>query len=164
MVRFLLLSVTALLVLMVLSTKWRWLFKGAVIASVGLLATLSWMIFLTGNPVIFKGDLEPWWGRTPYREILLFTTMVVGMAAKYLWDLIEIRRAANAKRSPGEAKVGINFDAWDFVQPLLVAALVFAGVVATVKDFNATAYLFSFQNGFFWQAVLKQRQLAPKNG
>jgi hypothetical protein len=96
--------------------------------------------------------------QSPWKEIIAFVTMVLGMNAKYLWDLTDARKQKNAKLKPGETKHGLGFDAWDFVQPLLVAGIVFGTILETIKQLNATTLIFSFQNGFFWQTIFKKHR------
>jgi hypothetical protein len=90
-------------------------------------------------------------------ELVLFATMVLGMSAKYLWDQIELRKKKNETLSPGTPKHGLEFDFWDFLQPLLVAGIIFAAVIQISNELNLTSGLFSFQNGFFWQTVIRRR-------
>jgi hypothetical protein len=123
------------------------------LATGAVVAALLW----SDNGVVFEGGSQLFWTRSPWKELLLFLAMVLGMTSKYLWDLIEVRRSKNAVLRPDEPKVGIEFDVWDFVQPLLVSALVFVSVLSTIKDVTLMSFLFSFQNGFFWQSVLKQK-------
>jgi hypothetical protein len=90
-------------------------------------------------------------------ELVLFATMILGMSAKYLWDQIESRRKKNENLPPGAPKHRLEFDFWDFVQPLLVAGIIFAAVIQISSELNLTSGLFSFQNGFFWQTVIRRR-------
>jgi hypothetical protein len=114
--------------------------------------------------VVLKGPgQEHFWQRTPLKEFLLFLVMCLGMAAKYLWDLIEIRRSRNANLSQGERKHGIAFDPWEFAQPLLISAIVFGTVLNVVEAINPSAFVFSFQNGFFWQTIFK-KNAEPQSG
>jgi hypothetical protein len=160
MALFLSISGMVVLVLAALGSQWRLRWKIATVLMVSALSVGLIAIFLGHQLVIIRGESEPIWAQSPWKELLLFLAMLLGMTAKCLWDLIEVRRCKNASRREGEPKIGIEFDFWDFVQPLLVAAMVFAGVIAAVKGFSATSFLFSFQNGFFWQAVLKQKSFA----
>src|ERR1041385_2510443 len=47
--------------------------------------------FLIEQPILM-GPEHSWIQRTPWRESLSFFVMRLGMASKYLWDLIEVRR------------------------------------------------------------------------
>jgi len=92
--------------------------------------------------------------RSPWRELLLFGVMVLGMAGKYFWDLIERRR--ESRRAKGSRSPKLQFDWLDFLQPLLISGIVFAGVLREGPHEAVGSVLFSFQNGFFWQTVLKR--------
>jgi hypothetical protein len=157
---FLSLSVLLLLVLLVLSIRAAIVWKKVAALTLAVIGTLTIAIFFSGNSApLSRGPEIPVWQRSPLHELLLFAAMLLGMSSKYLWDLIEVRRTRNLSRKPDEPKVRLEFDFWDFVQPLLVAALVFAAVLAATSETKATSFLFSFQNGFFWQAVLKQKTI-----
>jgi hypothetical protein len=140
---FLLLSLTTRL------KGWR-----RIITVVALIAMVFMLLILWHDDVILRGS-RSWWRTSPFKEILLFAAMVGGMSAKYLWDLIEVRRS-KMKTLKGQ-NVPLGFDGWDFFQPLLVAGIVFSGVLATLKEMDAPTVLLSFQNGFFWQTVLKRK-------
>jgi hypothetical protein len=88
---------------------------------------------------------------------VLFVVLLLGMNAKYLWDLIEERQKQNAKLLPGSARVGLAFDFWDFVKPLLVAAIVFEAVAGVQHTLSRAVLVGSFQNGFFWQTVFQKK-------
>jgi hypothetical protein len=103
-------------------------------------------------PTLGPGTRQTWWV-----EAILFVVLLLGMTAKYLWDLIEARNERNAKRPPGEAKVGLDFDFWDFAKPLLVSVIVFAAVTGLEYKLSKTALINSFQNGFFWQTIFKKK-------
>lgn len=132
--------------------------KFRILALLGSAISLSVLAYLllAEKPVLMGPEI-PWYTDTPWKQVLSFGAMLCGMGAKYLWDLIEIRRNKNSKLATGEPRHTLEFDAWDFVQPLLVAGIVFSGVLAAQREMNLTGFLFSFQNGFFWQSVLKTK-------
>jgi len=157
---FLSLSVLLLLILLVLRIRVAIAWRTVAALALAIIGTLAIAIFFSSNSAPqSRGPEIPVWQRSPFRELLLFAAMLLGMSSKYVWDLIEVRRTINLSRKPDQPKVGLEFDFWDFVQPLLVAALVFAAVLAATSESNAPSFLFSFQNGFFWQAVLKQKTI-----
>jgi hypothetical protein len=88
--------------------------------------------------------------RSPWTSLVYFAAMVAGMLAQTVWDALH-------KRQPNQAP---TFDKWEFVKPGLVAPIVFIAVYQTISDpaFKVMTLLFAFQNGFFWQTVLKSRQ------
>jgi len=142
-----------LLILLVLRIRVAIAWRTVAALALAIIGTLAIAIFFSSNSAPqSRGPEIPVWQRSPFRELLLFAAMLLGMSSKYVWDLIEVRRTINLSRKPDQPKVG-------FVQPLLVAALVFAAVLAATSESNAPSFLFSFQNGFFWQAVLKQKTI-----
>jgi hypothetical protein len=88
----------------------------------------------------------------------LFAILLLGMGAKYLWDLIEERQKKNSSLPPGSPKCGLAFDFWDFVKPLLVSVVVFEAVAGIQHSLSRVALVGSFQNGFFWQTVFQKRK------
>jgi hypothetical protein len=95
------------------------------------------------------------WKHEFLKDLALFVAMLCGMVAKYLYDRIEERRLKNETRMAHEPKYGIQFDFWDFIQPVFVSASIFILVIGQKQKripFDLLA-LFSFQNGFFWQTI-----------
>jgi hypothetical protein len=166
MALYLALSACVLGLLIVLSRRWHWIWKLSLVVIVLSAVTVS--ALLVSDDVFVRSGENDWWARTPWKETVLFACMLIGMSSKYLWDLIEIKKKKNAALKPGEPRSPLEFDFWDFVQPFLVAAIVFSGVLALIKEMNLTATLFSFQNGFFWQTVFFQkeayRRVGPSGG
>lgn len=76
--------------------------------------------------------------------ILYFIATIVGIFFKAMWD------------SPN-LKALFRFSN---IKPVLIAPIVFYGVYATVNTLsdNLLAVLIAFQNGFFWQSILKAEQ------
>ena len=76
--------------------------------------------------------------------ILYFIATIVGIFFKAMWD------------SPN-LKALLRFSN---IKPVLIAPIVFYGVYATVNTLsdNLLAVLIAFQNGFFWQSILKAEQ------
>jgi hypothetical protein len=83
-----------------------------------------------------------------WTSLSYFVTMVLGMMAQTLWQAIKQRK----KHQPP------TLDKWEFVKPALVAPIVFVAVYHNISESHVTAImlLFSFQNGFFWQTVLRK--------
>jgi hypothetical protein len=80
-------------------------------------------------------------------EFSLYLTMLLGMAAKYLYDAI------------GENNT-LKFQKWQLFKPMLISPIVFGAIYGNTGD-EASKYLllvFAFQNGFFWKTVLDRRQ------
>ena len=101
------------------------------------------LFFLSDGDTIAKGP-EAFKGISWF-DMALYFVMIAGMMAKYLFDAI------------GDTD-DINFQKWQFLKPILISPIVF-GVIYSAID-QATSglllFIFSFQNGFFWQTVLKK--------
>jgi hypothetical protein len=108
------------------------------------MAIVSWLAFHYFWPPLHPRaedeEIAPWWAGLAY-----FGAMLVGMAAHTAFNSIRRRRRCRAP----------VFDTWAFVEPALVAPIVFLGVRGFIpgEHFTFEALLFSFQNGFFWQTV-----------
>ena len=76
--------------------------------------------------------------------VLYFIATIVGIFFKAMWD------------SPN-LKALFRFSN---IKPVLIAPIVFYGVYATVNTLSDSllAVLIAFQNGFFWQSILKEEQ------
>jgi hypothetical protein len=97
-----------------------------------------------GPGTIQKGPAAMF-GQIPWLEISLYFIMLLGMAAKFLFDAIGHRKT-------------VTFNKWQLLKPVLVSPMVFAAIYSSIgKDGPSVLLLiFSFQNGFFWQSVLKK--------
>jgi hypothetical protein len=146
------LGILSVFAFILLSRKWPWVWR--VVASVLVWAIGFGLLYFFTPSFRVLGPV----GGSPYlADIVLFVVLILGMSAKYLWDLIEIRSDRNSKRSPGQPTVGLGFDFWDFVKPMLVSVIVFGAVMNEKHELTRIAVLASFQNGFFWQTVFKKK-------
>lgn len=87
--------------------------------------------------------------------IMLFIVMLIGMAAKTIFDYVRAGDNANIKNQLRQ-----------MVLPLLISPIVFLGFMQTadltligMKSF-IVINLMSFQNGFFWQTVFGEKNAA----
>ena len=77
--------------------------------------------------------------------LYLYITMLAGMFSKYLWDYT----APNTRK---------RFNFRLFIRPVIVSPIVFAVLwTVTGNKISVITFCFSFQNGFFWQAILERR-------
>jgi hypothetical protein len=148
----------ALVVLLLTRRRGRVFRTTAVLVVTAIAFSIGWLLWPN---VVLRSTQPSLWDRSPWKELLLFLTMLAGMSARYLWELIETRRARNAAREAGEPKHGLDFDWWDFLQPLCISVIVFALVLQGVQDLGPASLLFSFQNGFFWQTVFRKSAGSP---
>lgn len=81
----------------------------------------------------------------PWLEIGLYISMLMGMASKYVYDVIDNK---NKKK--------IKLNKWQLIRPFLVSPVVFIAIYSMIPESDSAflLLLFSFQNGFFWQTVL----------
>jgi hypothetical protein len=101
--------------------------------------------FLAGGPEENVAAEASSWAALAY-----FIAMVVGMLAQTIWHALQQRQANSTP----------VFDKWEFVKPALVAPIVFIAVYQNISQvhFTVVMLLFSFQNGFFWQTVLRSNR------
>lgn len=155
-VSFFLLGVLGAVAIWILQRqRWSLLLRAVLVAVVSLgIATVIYFQM----PVKTLGR-ESWYNATPYRELLLFAVMGMGMIGRYVTRAIEERREALRKwqRSGGASpRPPIRFDAWEFSYPLFFSVVTFGALFSQVGDESLTLVnvTLSFQTGFFWQTVL----------
>ncbi|MDP5220826.1 hypothetical protein Q5Y75_26930 [Ruegeria sp. 2205SS24-7] len=97
----------------------------------------------------------PWYEESPFREILLFVFMGLGMLARMISQAIEERRKYRLK-NPGKPAPKLVLDHWELAYPFLSSAICFGALIeaSLSSRFDFALALFAFQNGFFWQTVL----------
>jgi hypothetical protein len=96
-----------------------------------------------------------WWQEPLWRNLLLYAVMFAGMMFRVVWDQLDAWRKQNAL--PGKKRQRRpRFDFWEFVYPVMPSLAVFQGVLwlADQHQPSLQLYLSSFQNGFFWHALL----------
>lgn len=90
---------------------------------------------------------------------ILFVAMLIGMIAKYISDLLQIKKSLTAKEH-----------LLHIFAPVVISPMVFLAFMQTAdfvsygdgtKNF-IVLLLLSFQNGFFWQTVLSARVKQPQ--
>jgi hypothetical protein len=117
--------------------------------------------YIAQPPVTLDGN-EKWYSSTPYREALLFLLMLCGMAARYLSRTIEDRRikVIAAAKTGDHKRVGLDFDLWEFVYPMLVSVISFGALLNQLESDRLTlaSVIMSFQTGFFWQTILSRTE------
>jgi hypothetical protein len=118
-----------------------------------LLATYA---FLPTRYITMGGEDGAWYEASPVKQGLGLVMIILGMAAKYLFDAIENRRT---RIRAGEHGAQIAFDRWDFLQPFVVSSLVFGSFWKGYgNEVLSVEYLtVGFQTGFFWQTILQPR-------
>jgi hypothetical protein len=138
-------------------TKWRWWVRGLV----ALAATVIVAIMMAVPSPQQLGPTTRWFDESPFRELLLFALMLLGMAARVLSLAIERRAVATA-----ETRAHVKVDRWEFVYPMLFAVPTFGALLSQVQSDTLTLanVVLAFQTGFFWQTILKREDARLGNG
>jgi hypothetical protein len=126
-----------------------------------ILVILFFVLFAYMNaPPLTLGDTL-WYNQSPATELWLFMVMVIGMAASYLTKQIDGRRIliAEKAKSGDRSFTPLEFDFWEFINPMLVSVITFGAVLQALggKELDLASIILSFQTGFFWQTVLAKR-------
>lgn len=88
--------------------------------------------------------------------ISIFLTMIAGMLAKACFDNLQNNERLDLS--------------WDFflrreiLLPVFVSPMVFGGIYGIIRQAphkNIGTFIFAFQNGFFWKAILGQAEKQP---
>jgi hypothetical protein len=102
-----------------------------------------------------------WYNTTPWREIFFFMAMIFGMVANPLGLAIKDRHKEIRKlRKQGKTETPKLFlDKLELARPLLLSGVVFGVLYPQIADkgLSLATFTMAFQNGFFWENVLKQR-------
>jgi hypothetical protein len=130
-------------------TNWRWWWRSAT----GFAATAIIAVMLVPSTPAALGPEISWADTSPFRELILFALMLLGMVARVLSVAIEHRKGLD------ETKRGVvTVDRWDFVYPMLLAIPTFAALLSQTRTETLTVanIALAFQTGFFWQTILKK--------
>jgi len=132
-----------------------------VILAVICLMGFTFSMYLAAGPVLLSQ--KNWYNASPFIEIILFLLMIFGMAARYFTNAIEVRRNKIKKRKSSDhlayEKPSLEFDLWEFSYPLFFSVVTFGALLSQLdeKIISITSAVLSFQTGFFWQTILKQK-------
>ena len=120
-------------------------------------------VFMNAPPLSL--GRKAWYKESPAAEILLFSSMLMGMIASYLTKQIERRRALidEKGRAGDKSPTRLEFDIWEFTYPMLVSVITFGAVLQSLgtKELDLPSVILSFQTGFFWQTVLSRSTPKP---
>lgn len=125
------------------------------IIMVGTLIYLLIDIFVFKNQQGISKGIEDILAEIPLREIGMYFFMLAGMTGKYLFDAIGEKKRQRLK-----------LNKWQFIKPFLVSPIIFGTVYAQLPENTSTfmLFIFSFQNGFFWQTLLYRTVPEPEKG
>lgn len=118
------------------------------------------LVVMLLNPPRVLGS-SSWYYQTPWREVILFLFMVLGMLSEAISFAVQERRRRTLERrqTNPRAKPGrLDLDRWEMALPLLVAVPVFLALLSQVEDESVgpLTLAMAFQNGFMWRAILKK--------
>jgi len=143
------LSIVALVLMLVLVTRISWFWRFCAVLAI---TAVTWFAFYVLE-VTVRAPNAPWYEDTPWKQIIALSLTILGMAAKYLHDVIVERRHS---KSAGSSPPPLNIDVWEFILPFLVSFIVFGSFWNAQGDqtIDVMWLVISFQNGFFWQTVI----------
>lgn len=143
----------ALLLAVAASRLPRW---GKIAALVVLVATLGVLgSILLSRPITRNAEVEEGWYReAPWKHLLLFAAMLLGMVSNTLFDYLNARVRARKAGKRSMPKL-----LWEeMLMPVVIAGLVFGYFWGKHggEEMSLAMFLVSYQNGFFWQSVLEK--------
>lgn len=115
------------------------------------LAVMTYTV-LWAEPPTRQTDII-WIELAPWKHIILIICMLFGMMSNYFFEFLLVRiRAKESKRKVQPPKF-----VWEkFVLPFIMSGLVFGYFwgLYNKEPISLTVVLVSYQNGFFWQAIV----------
>jgi hypothetical protein len=146
-------GIVLLLVLAALSGRMRMWLRICLLLLAAFLLVAAALVF----PESLSLGKDDWYEASPYKELILFVLMLLGMTARALSLAIEERKKTLSTAAGGAP--GLNIDLWDFVYPFLVSFITFGAVMSQIgtSPLGLTTMIFAFQNGFFWQTLIKNK-------
>ena len=136
--------------------RWSWWQRGILAIVLTAAAILSFGVLT--RPSTMGPSTYSFLRESPARELILFVIMLSGMMARMLNLVIE--RSGLAAGDSAEHFQSIKINKWEFVLPTLFAVPTFCTLMGqtTSESLNWVEMALAFQNGFFWQTLLKREQ------
>ncbi len=154
---YIVLTLIGCFAVLIIKKRWSGDIQILFILSVLLVGMLGYLavdiLVLKDGTVISKGAGEIL-ANLPWEDIGMFFSMLVGIASKYLFDLIGEKRRRR-----------LAFNKWQFLRPFLVSPIIFLAILSQVPE-NIPAhmlFIISYQNGFFWQTLLYKAEPQKEN-
>ena len=101
---------------------------------------------------------EEWYDRGPWRNLLLYCVMLIGMLTSVLTTAIAERKAriGNAKSDAERHGVRLQLDPYDLLYPFLLSLLTFGVLLGQVGDrlLSLVTLTLAYQTGFFWDSII----------
>lgn len=101
-------------------------------------------------------DLQ-WFEIGPWKHVILFVCMLLGMATNFFYDYIQGRIKAKEAKESGEEMVIMPRFMWEkLVLPFIISVLLFGYFWGEYGqgNMNLPVIFACYQNGFFWQTIL----------
>ncbi len=149
-----------LLITFILTRKISVIIKIILAIFVGLSA-LSFFLLFRSSVILTRGPEESWYAIAPWKHIILFAIMLLGMATNYFFEYIQAR--IKAKESRGQ--VHMPKFIWEkFVLPFIISGIVFGYFWGQhgKETMNLTVALLCYQNGYFWQTIVEKSSKSIK--
>jgi len=144
MLIYLILSFTFLFVIILFSVKSK-IIKTIIVI---FLIIISISFILQTNNLVSKGNDTI----NNFENFYLFLSMILGMISHYFFHEFE--------------KVRFKFNFKKMIRPLFISPIIFSSIYYISnesREITLLLYLFSFQNGFFWQTILDKEQKKISN-
>lgn len=160
---FVLIGIVGLVLIAVLNQlKWAWWWRalaalGVTAAVVIAIHSLLVHLLYTAPTLGPSTDGQTWFNASPFRELILFASLLFGMVARVLSLAIERRDSEAAAKMTSPS---LRLDKWQFVYPMLFAIPTFGGLLSQMQttELSTTSAVLAFQTGFFWQTILKRAE------
>lgn len=144
---YLILSLSGVIATSVIKSTWSLKRQVSfILSALFLVLIIFWGIdFMLENSSIIEKTDSSVWDKIPWFDIILYFTMIMGMAAKYFYDVIGVSRRKK-----------IIIRKWQLIRPFFISPLVFGALYSYLDQTSSEMLLliFAFQNGFFWQTIL----------
>jgi hypothetical protein len=124
-----------------------------------------WYMISPGPHYLGSGT---WYHYPPWKYIILYLLMIAGMLARAVSQAIEARRRVlETPQATGVIalhKSPLSLDVWELVYPLLFSFITFGVLLTQVRSqlMSLEVSLIAFQNGFFWQTLLRSGFITSK--
>lgn len=149
------LSIITLLIIFTLKLKLNKMLK--FVAMIFLIFIFFMFFDLYLYKPMLRSEILPWYESFPSKHIIVFIAMVIGMVSNYAFDFLKAR--INAKASDGKVKLP-KFMWEELCLPIIISAPIY-GIIWDKygnEELALLTLLGSFQNGFFWKAVIEKIQ------
>ena len=121
-----------------------------------LFLTFTFLSLLLQNDLRFRGGQPIWYENSPWKQLVLFSVMLLGMLTNTIYDLLKTR--INSKLSNDGGKVKHQFIWEQFLLPLTISGILFGYIWGnhSNESLDTSTILLSYQNGFFWQTIISK--------